>query len=54
MDELSAMKVMMFNCQQRMAYTEQLRAGKKSTGDIMEIPEPGVPHNFLGLSIDQE
>jgi hypothetical protein len=53
--ELESMVRMVQNCQQRVALEQQLRQkrGITDSNQIMEIPVPGVPPNYLGVSVTE-
>lgn len=53
-EELESMMKMVQNCQQRAALEQQLREtqGIEDSNQVMDIPAPGVPPNYLGVSVE--
>jgi hypothetical protein len=52
-EELESMVMMVQNCQQRAALEQALRQtrGIEDSNQVMDIPAPGVPPNYLGVSV---
>jgi hypothetical protein len=52
--ELESMVHMVQNCQQRAALEQALRQtqGIEDSNQVMDIPAPGVPPNYLGVSVE--
>jgi hypothetical protein len=55
-EELESMVRLVQNCQQRMALEAAIRKDNNenadSAGELVDIPEPGVPPHYLGVSVD--
>jgi hypothetical protein len=53
-EELESMVRMVQNCQQRAALEQSLRhaQGIEDSNQVMDIPAPGVPPNYLGVSVE--
>jgi hypothetical protein len=53
-EELESMVRLVQNCQQRAAFEQELRQeqGIQDSNQVMDIPAPGVPPNYLGVSVD--
>jgi hypothetical protein len=53
-EELESMVRMVLNCQQRAALEQALRhaQGIEDPNQVMDIPAPGVPPNYLGVSVE--
>jgi hypothetical protein len=53
--ELESMIRMVQNCEQRVALEQQLRNARDITeaNEIVEIPVPGVPPNYLGVAVTE-
>jgi hypothetical protein len=53
-EELESMVRMVQNCQQRAALERALRhaQGIEDSNQVMDIPAPGVPPNYLGVSVE--